>query len=96
MPSKQPKRHLKPRQIERVAEPVVNDDDIIASLVVDASARDVAALLHEFPRDSAFVHAIYAQFLEHGSTWPQPLRTQLADALARCRLHEEADTVRDA
>jgi hypothetical protein len=95
MPSKQPKRRLKPRRIERVAEPEVNDDEIIASLVVDASARDLAALLHEFPRDSAFVLAIYAQFLEHGSTWPQPLRAQLADALARCRLHDEAAVVRD-
>jgi hypothetical protein len=77
-------------------EPELSDDDVIASLLADASERDLAALLHEFPRDSTFVVAIYAQFLEHGSTWPQPLRAQLADALARCRLHEEADTVRDA
>ena len=96
MPSKQPKRRLKPRRIECVAEPEVNDDDIIASLVVDTSARDLAALLHQFPRDSAFVLAIYTRCLARISTWPQPLRAQLADALARCRLHEEADIVRDS
>jgi hypothetical protein len=74
----------------------LSDDDVIASLVADASERDLAAILHEFPRDSAFVLAIYAQFLERGSTWSQPLRAQLADALARCRLHDEAAVVRDA
>jgi hypothetical protein len=74
----------------------MSDDEVIASLVADASERDLAALLHEFPRDGQFVLAIYAQFLERGSTWSQSLRSQLADALARCRLHEEADVVRDA
>jgi hypothetical protein len=74
----------------------LSDDDVIASLVADASERDLAALLHEFPRDSAFVLAIYAQFLERGSTWSEPLRAQLADALARCRLPDEADIVRDS
>jgi hypothetical protein len=73
----------------------LSDDEVIASLVADASERDLAALLHEFPRDSTFALAIYAQFLARGSMWPQPLRAQLADALARCRLHDEAGVVRD-
>lgn len=96
MPSKQPKRERHLRSVAPAPELDLSDDDVIASLVADASERDLAALLHEFPRDSAFVLAIYAQFLERGSTWSEPLRAQLADALARCRLHDEADIVRDS
>jgi len=96
MPSKQPKRQSRPRLVDPAPEPDLSDDDVIASLVADASERDLAAVLHEFPRDSTFVLAIYTQFLERGSTWSESLRAQFADALARCRLHEEADVVRDA
>jgi hypothetical protein len=96
MPSKQPKRQRTPKRVDSAPEPDLSDDDLIASLVAEASERDLAALLHEFPRDSAFVLAIYAQFLERGSPWSEPLRAQLADALARCRLHDEADVVRNA
>ena len=95
MPSKEPKHRRPMKLVERVPEPDLSDDEIIASLVADASERDLTALLNEFPRDSAFVLAIYAQFLERGSAWSGPLKGQLADALARCRLHDEADVVRD-
>ena len=76
MPSKEPKHRRPMKLVERVPEPDVSDDDVIASLVTDASERDLAALLHEFPRDSAFVLAIYAQFLARGSTWPGLLKGQ--------------------
>lgn len=95
MPSKRPKRARHLRSVAPAPEPELSDEDVIAELVTDASERDLAALLHEFPRDRAFVLAIYAQFLERGSTWSGLLKVQLADALARCRLHEEADVVRD-
>ena len=95
MPSKQPKRAHHLRSVAPAPEPELSDDEVIASLVADASERDLAALLHEFPRDPHFVLAIYEQFLSRGSTWPGPLKGQLADALARCRLHDEADVVRD-
>jgi hypothetical protein len=96
MPSERPKRQRSPKHIDRAPDADLSDDDVIASLVADASERDLAAVLHEFPRDSTFVLAIYTQFLERGSTWSESLRAQFADALARCRLHEEADVVRDA
>lgn len=73
----------------------LSDDDVIASLVADPSERDLAAFPSEFPRDSALVLAIYTQFLTCGSTWAGTLKGQLADALARCRLHDEEDPVRD-
>jgi hypothetical protein len=95
MPPKQPKRNRVLKQVNRTPEPDLSDDEVIASLVADASERDLAALLNEFPRDHQFVLAIYEQFLARGSTWPGPLKGQLADALARCRLHDEADVVRD-
>jgi hypothetical protein len=96
MPSKQPKRARHLRSVAPAPEPELSDDDVIASLVADASERDLAALLNEFPRDTQFVLAIYTQFLARGSTWSGTLKGQLADALARCRLHDEADIVRDA
>jgi hypothetical protein len=96
MPSERPKRDRILKRADPAPEPDLSDDDVIGSLVAEASERDLAALLSEFPRDSQFVLAIYAQFLERGSTWPGPLKGQLADALARCRLHDEADVVRDA
>jgi hypothetical protein len=95
MASKQPKhpRHLRP--VDPAPVPDLSDEDVIASLVVDASERDLTALLHEFPRDPQFVLAIYEQFLARGSTWSGAFKGELADALARCRLHDEADVVRD-
>jgi hypothetical protein len=96
MPSKQPKRARHLRSVAPAPELNLSDDEVIASLVADASERDLAALLDEFPRDSVFVLAIYAQFLARGSTWSGPLKGQLAAALARCRLHAEADIVRDS
>ena len=96
MPSKHPKRARHLRSVTPAPELDLSDDEVIASLVADASERDLTALLNEFPRDSAFVLAIYAQFLERGSTWSGPLKGQVADALARCRLHDEADIVRDS
>ncbi len=95
MPSKQPKRPRHLRSVAPAPEPELSDEDVIASLVVDASERDLNALLREFPRDSAFVLAIYTQFLARGSTWSGPLKGELADALTRCRLHDAADVVRD-
>jgi hypothetical protein len=96
MPSQRPKHQRSMKRVDRQPEPDLSDDDVIGSLVADASERDLAALLHEFPRDSQFVLAIYEQFLARRSTWPGPLNGQLADALARCRLHDEAAVVRDA
>ncbi len=96
MPSKQPKRARHLRSVAPAPEPDLSDEDVIVSLVADASERDLAALLHDFPRDSAFVLAIYTQFSTRGSMWSGALKGQLADALARCRLHDEADIVRDS
>jgi hypothetical protein len=95
MPSERPKRDRKLKLAEPAPELELSDEDVIASLVIDASERDLVALLHEFPRDPEFVLAIYEQFLARGATWSGPLKGELADALARCRLHHEADIVRD-
>jgi hypothetical protein len=96
MPPKQPKRARHLRSVAPAPESELSDEEVIASLVDDGSERDLAALLHEFPRDSQCVLAIYERFLARESTWSQSLCTQLADALARCRLHDEADIVRDS
>jgi hypothetical protein len=95
MPSKQPKRARHLRSVAPAPEPDLDDDEVIASLVADASERDLAALLHEFPRDRQFVLTIYERFLTRESPWSHALRAQLADALTRCHLHDEADVVRD-
>jgi hypothetical protein len=78
-----------------VSDDEMSDDDVIAPQVADASERDLAALLREFPRESDFVLAIYEQFLARGRDWSPSLKHQLADALARCRLPDEAQVVRD-
>lgn len=96
MPSERPKRDHILKRRDRAPTPDLSDDDVIAALAADVSERDLAALLHEFPRDSQFALAIYEQFLARGSTWSRSLRVQLANALAWCRLHDEADVVRDA
>ncbi len=96
MPSERPKRHRTLKRMDRAPDPDLSDHDVIAALVADASERDLAALSRDFPRDSHFALAIYEQFLARGSTWSESLRARLADTLARCRLHDEADVVRDA
>jgi hypothetical protein len=83
------------KQTAPATEPDLSDEELIASLVADASEQDLTALLHEFPRESDVVLAIYEQFLARGRDWPGALKGQLANALARCRLHDEAEVVRD-
>jgi hypothetical protein len=44
MPSERPKRQRTTTRIDHAPKPDLSDDDVIASLVADASERDLAAI----------------------------------------------------